>query len=199
MKRTLFGLVASVAMMGTFIAAQDSQPPSPGQSSSPIAREQTRSADTSKSSDTTVTGCLVQGSSPNVFLLQDAKVAETGITSSASGYSSSSPRSSASASGMESGASASSTMSEHLAYRLETGAGTRDADFKTNLNHQVSITGTAEPRSSSSSSSSMSSSSSSSSMSGNASSSSQKIDEKTLPKLTAKSVLKLADTCSVAG
>jgi hypothetical protein len=188
MKRTLFGLVASVAMMGTFIAAQDPQPPSPGQSSAPAPREQARPAEPSssmKTSDTTITGCLVQGSSPNVFLLQDAKVAETGITSSASGYSSSSSSASSSASKMANGAA--SAASERLAYRLETGAGTRDADFKTNLNHQVSITGTAEPRSSSSS------------MSASASSASQKIDDKMLPKLTAKSVLKLADTCSVAG
>jgi hypothetical protein len=208
MKRTFFGLLVSVAMTGTMVAAQSSQAPSPGQSQAGRDQGMTPSS-ASSATDTTVTGCLVQGTDSDSYLLQDVKMttasasgyssgagASASSPSSSSGASASNPSSASGASGSASSASGSqasrsasaSSATRGITYRLDEASGAKDLDFKTNLNHEVRLTGTLDR-------SSMSSSSSSSSASQSASAG-QKVDEKSLPKFSAKTVTKIADTCS---
>ena len=76
MKRTVFAFTASVVLAGTFVAAQSQNPQSPSDPSqqpqtSPSA-SQPSSQDRS-GSETRLTGCLMQGSSPNVFILDNAR------------------------------------------------------------------------------------------------------------------------------
>jgi hypothetical protein len=127
-----------------------------------------------------------------VFLIQDAR-ATTGSTttpSSSSSYSSGSAASQGAESNVAGAGGnpdasnlSSSTQAGHMTYVLEsaTGATTNPVDFKANLNHRVSIVGTAEAKAMP------------------VTKAGDKQDEKKLPKFTAKSVLSLADTCSAAG
>ncbi len=214
MKRNVSALIASFAMAGTFVAAQSSTPPTSTQPQSPATTQQPRTPsagagqqDRSASSaaqEMTLTGCLVQGSSPTVFILENAK---SGAASSASGAASS--------------ASAAST-AEGKSYVLASNA---SVDLRAQLNRQVRIVGTPDSMSSMSSPAASSSSgpsvgsstapgagssnssgsgaartpsagaasSSSSVQSAGASSSAQ---ERDLPKLTAKTVTRVADTCA---
>ena len=80
MKRNLFSVLASVVFAGAMVAAQDSpSPDSPRPpASAPSAPQAPQAAspvqDASKDADdVTVTGCLVQGSGPTVFILENAK------------------------------------------------------------------------------------------------------------------------------
>jgi len=170
MKQTILGVLASVAMSGAIVAAQDGRAPSPGESpsqppaaaaSQPAPREQAAPA-AAAATESTVTGCLVQGSGPTVFLLQDAKM---------------------SAAAPAAGASAS--LDRGTTYRLEAESGAKAVDFKTYLNRQVSITGKLDAKAPM--------------IAMPAEDGAKKIDEKTLGKLTATSLTKLADTCSAIG
>jgi hypothetical protein len=64
MKRQLFGVLAGVLTASAFLAAQGTQNPPP-QNAAP--------AQAMASADVTVTGCLTQGSSPTIFVLDNAK------------------------------------------------------------------------------------------------------------------------------
>ena len=144
MKRTLFGLFASLAVAGTLVAAQDVAAPPASSPQVPASQDQ-------KKPDTTLTGCLVQGSTPTIFILDDAKTSTDGPSV------------------------------KGKTYIVE--AANAPIDFKAQLNHRVSIVGIAELR-----------------LAAEApmpEGVGQKVNEKDLPKLSAKSVLKLADTCSV--
>ena len=153
MKRTLLGLFASVAMTGTLVAAQDGRAPSPVQLQMP---RDSGVADVSKNADTTVTGCLVQGSSPSVFLLEGVKASATVVT----------PSPSDAAEGAGASASVSATADRGATYRLESESGAKGVDFKTHLNHQVTITGITDAKATTV-----------------VAASDKKLDEKSLPKL----------------
>ncbi|MCC7009622.1 MAG: hypothetical protein IT184_12480 [Acidobacteria bacterium] len=156
----------------------------------------------------TVTGCLIQGSNPDTFLLENAKTSSGGsISSSARPSSGSASQPGASSSSMSSVASAGQT------YVID---GATSLNLKTQVNHQVTIIGTVasaagssigSPSSSgagygSAGSSSANPGSSAGSMSAPSSSSSSSAsahhDESKLARLTAKSVTKISDTCSSA-
>lgn len=172
MKRNVLSLVAGIAMAGTFVAAQAQQPavPVPTVPSAPQADAPREAA----KPDVTLTGCLVQGSSPTVFILENAK-------------------SSAADAGAVAGAS---TEAKGLSYLLSATAAS--VDLKSQVNHQVSITGVtekADARAMSPSTSSVAPAA----PSGEASASIDRmLSEKDLPKLSAKSVVKIGDTCSAA-
>ena len=81
MKDKLFGVFAVMAIAGTIVAAQDPQPPAPSPSPSPMSVPQSpsRAPSVAQPEDESLTGCLVQGSGPTVFLLENAKmVADVG-------------------------------------------------------------------------------------------------------------------------
>lgn len=62
MKRQIFGVIIGASLATALVTAQTQTPP-------PAAAPQG-----DKMKDVTVTGCLVQGSAPAVFLLEDAKI-----------------------------------------------------------------------------------------------------------------------------
>jgi hypothetical protein len=192
MKRNVFGVFASIVLAGTLVAAQGQQVPEPGSSpvppptspapavpqpptaappQAPAAAEPSRDSD----DDTTLTGCLIQGSGPTVYILDNAKVsADASSGSSAAGAP---------------GASASAD-TKGQRYLLEISA--PPDKIQPVLNSQVRIVGVAEKKDASSSASSSSSAAS-------ASGSEQNADEKDLPKLTAKSITRVSESCPAAG
>ena len=102
MKRIVIGLAGCLVAAGTFLAAQEAAPGQP-----PAAPQ--------KAQETTLTGCLVQGSSPSVFLLDNARM------------------------------NASDKSDKGKTYRLVAAAG-QDLNFKTWINHEVSVTGSADQK-----------------------------------------------------
>jgi len=131
MKKQLIGLAASLAFATSLVLAQSADPKnSPAQAKMPAP-------------EVVLTGCIVQGSGPTVFLLDNAR-----------------PQSDKVARGRT--------------YRLESVA--EDLDFHANLNKEVDITGVAEQKP--------------------APASGQKVAEKDLPKLSARSVAVLSDKCT---
>ena len=94
MKRNIFSVLASVVFAGALVAAQDSPSPSPDPApapresapaaapAAPAASQAPQAAqpapapaqDAKEVSEVTVTGCLVQGSGPTVFILENAKM-----------------------------------------------------------------------------------------------------------------------------
>jgi hypothetical protein len=197
MKRTLLSLIASLAVAGTFAAAQESQQPSsqprpsqeqqrdpsptPTPTPSPSSSSAAQSAQ--KEADVTLTGCLVQGSSPTVFILENAKTSTDAATA------------------------------KGKSYVIQAAAGT---DLKQHLNHQVRIVGSEASMSGAGSSSSPSMGAPSSpgasaqapsaqpaSPSSQASSAasqtpSRQTDERGLPRLSARTVTMVANTCPAA-
>jgi hypothetical protein len=193
MKRMLMGLLVSVATTGTMLAAQvpspgASQPVQPGQSQ-PSPRDPAMTPGAGTAADTTVTGCLVQGSGPNIFLLKDAKMTAAASATaprdmgSAAGSSSSSPADASSSASASAAADKSSVVDRGTTYRLDA-SGDKAVDFKTHLNHQVSLTGKIDSKAATTAA---------------AAGAVDKLDEKALAKFTATSVTKLADTCSAVG
>ena len=75
MPRNLFGVFASLVVAGTLVAAQESQSPTPSPSPAPQQQgaEPSQSNQQSSPDEMTLTGCLVQGSSANVYILDNAK------------------------------------------------------------------------------------------------------------------------------
>jgi hypothetical protein len=108
----------------------------------------------------TLTGCLVQGSGPNVFVLENAKTA----TASAS----------------EKGKS----------YVLAMAPGTTGVDFKGQLNRQVRIVGSADKMAAAASGAASGASASASAA--------IRVDEKDMPKLSARTIARVGDTCPSA-
>jgi hypothetical protein len=79
MKRAALSLILSFAVAGSLYAAEAQSPQSPpaapaaAQAPSPQSPAGVQ-ANQDKTTDITVTGCLIQGSAPNVFVLEDAKM-----------------------------------------------------------------------------------------------------------------------------
>jgi hypothetical protein len=92
MKRAALSLMLSFAVAGSLYAAQNPssqpQPPaSPGQSpSSPASPGAPGAQSGQKPADVTLTGCLVQGSGPNVFILEYAKASTDPTTAAGKSY-----------------------------------------------------------------------------------------------------------------
>jgi hypothetical protein len=71
MKRSVFGLIASLALATAFVAAQGTTQTPPAQGS---LTPQTSTDQTKKAADVDVTGCVIQGTAPTTFLLDNAKL-----------------------------------------------------------------------------------------------------------------------------
>ena len=149
MKRQVIGVLAGVLGATALIAAQGN------------AQQATADPQKTAGSDTTVTGCLTQGSSPAVFILSNARQRPEDKTEKAQDY-------------------------------VVIGA-SEDLPFAANLNHEVSVTGSADKASGSSSGSSMSSSASTSS---STMGQGQSKSEQNLPRFSAKTVTLVADRCT---
>ena len=139
MKQLALGLAASL-FSATALLAQGAPPPPPTQN--PPAAPQAQA----KVPDVTLTGCLIQGSSPTVFILENAKISKDDTNEKARTF-------------------------------VLASAG-EDLSFKPHLNHEVRVTGMAEAKVSP------------------ATQAGQKVEEKDLPKLSAKSVTMVADRCA---
>jgi hypothetical protein len=118
----------------------------------PSARSQ------SDADSVTLTGCLVQGSGPNVFVLENAKTS----TAAAS--------------------------DKGKSYVLAVAPGTTGVDFKGQLNRQVRIMGSADKMAAAASGAA----------SGASASAAIRIDEKDMPKLSARTIARVGDTCPSA-
>ena len=80
MKRAALSLMLSFAVAGSLYAAQaqspQAQPAAPAAAQAPAPQAPSVTVQTDKAAaDITLTGCLIQGSSPNVFVLENAKMA----------------------------------------------------------------------------------------------------------------------------
>lgn len=134
MKRSILGLIGSIVTASALVAAQTpAQDPAQPQTKAP---------------DTTVTGCLTQGSGPTVFVLGNAKMDAMDKTESAKSY--------------------------------VLVPATEDLAFASHVNHEVTVTGTSDGK-----------------IAPNPPAG-QKVAEKDLPKITAKSLTEIADRCTAA-
>jgi hypothetical protein len=133
MKRQVVGVLASVLAASALIAAQTGTTPP-------------QSATAKPSSDVTVTGCLTQGSSPAVFILDNARQKPDDKTEKAQSY--------------------------------VVVAAAEDLPFAANLNHEVSVTGSADAKVAT------------------PAPAGQKASEKDMPRFTAKNVTLVADRCT---
>ena len=88
MKRTVFCVTASMVLAGSFVIAQ-SQTPAPRDTPQPApsapSATQPSSQDRSEA-ETRLTGCLIQGSSPNVFILDNARMSTDAKTAEGKKY-----------------------------------------------------------------------------------------------------------------
>jgi hypothetical protein len=75
MKRQALAFVASLVCAGALVAAQSAPPP-----------PQTPAEPQQKPQEISVTGCLIQGSAPNVFVLENARVKPEDKTEKAATY-----------------------------------------------------------------------------------------------------------------
>jgi hypothetical protein len=148
MKRAALSLMLSFAVAGSLYAAQDPAP-RPEPAAAPAAQAPAAPAQPSqdKTSDITVTGCLIQGSAPNVWVLENAKMSTASATDKGKSY-----------------------------VVVVSGA----ADLKPHLNHQVRIVGAENAASRAAA------------PSGQAEG---KADEASFPKLNARTVTMVANTC----
>jgi hypothetical protein len=141
MKRQLIGVFASLMAASALIAAQGTATPPQQGTATPA-----QSATAKPSSDITVTGCLTQGSSPEVFILDNARQKPDDKTEKAQSY-------------------------------VVVGA-SEDLPFAANLNHEVSVTGSADAKSAA------------------AAPAGQKVAEQDMPRFSAKNVTLVADRCA---
>ena len=132
MKRSLFGLIGSLALASTLVAAQGTAQQPPTETQKPV--------------EVVLTGCIIQGSAPTIFILDNAKVDPA------------------------------DTAEKGRSYVIESAA--EDVVLKTHLNHQVKVTGIAEKKA--------------------LPAPGQKVEEKDLPKFSAKSATMVADRCTPA-
>jgi hypothetical protein len=132
MKRNLFGLIGSLALASSLVAAQGSAPQTPTETQKPV--------------EVVLTGCIIQGSAPTIFILDNAKVDPA------------------------------DTAEKGRSYMIESAA--EDVVLKTHLNHQVRVTGVAEKKP--------------------LPDPDKKVEEKDLPKFSAKSATMVADRCTPA-
>lgn len=146
MKRTAMGLLVGFALATSVVIAQST---SAGQQQQPPAQQPQTSQQPQKDRpDVTLTGCVTQGSSPSVFILDNARL------------------------------NADDRGEKGKIFMLV--AGTEDLNLSKNLNHEVTITGAADQKTMVTPTTG------------------QKVDEKDLPKLTAKSLTVVADKCTLA-
>jgi len=131
MKRQMFGVLAGVMAASALIAAQATSTPPPQQPDKP-------------SGDVTITGCLTQGSSPAVFILDNARQKVDDKTEKAESY-------------------------------VVVAAG-EDLPLAENLNHEVSVMGSAHVAS--------------------ATPPAGKVAEKDMPRFAAKTLTSVADRCT---
>ena len=136
MKRLLTALAVSLATASTFAMQQ----PPPAQQAPP-AQEQKAAAP-----EVALTGCLVQGSGPAIFVIENAKK------------------------------DAKSDTEKGVSYIVV--ASSPDLNLRTHLNHEVTITGQSDGKT--------------------APATGTKFEEKDLPKLTAKNVTMVSNTCALA-
>jgi hypothetical protein len=141
MNRLAIALTASLVAAPLVGAAQTQPPPTPQTTAQTQPAQQ-------KMPDIALTGCLVQGSAPNVFVFQDAK------------------------------RNVQDTTEKGMKYVVI--AGTEDLNLREHLNHAVRITGQADAKAAVTPPAG------------------QTVQEKDLPKLTAKSVTLVSNTCASA-
>jgi hypothetical protein len=134
MKRHVIGVFASVMAASALIAAQSGTTP-PQQS-----------ATAKPSAEVTVTGCLTQGSSPAVFILDNARQKPDDKTEKAQSY--------------------------------VLVAGSEDLPLPANLNHEVSVSGSADATVTT------------------PPPAGQKVTEKDMPRFSAKNITLVADRCT---
>jgi hypothetical protein len=126
------------------VAGVSAQNPPPTQAQNPPAQQ--AAPDQQKTEpEITLTGCLVQGSTPAVFIFENAKK---------------DPKD-----------------TNEAAVKFIVLASTEDLNLRSHLNHQVRITGVSDGRV--------------------APPTAKKVEEKDMPKLSAKSLTLVADTCAV--
>lgn len=89
MKRTVFSFTASMILAGSFVIAQSQTPQTPRDTPQPApsapSATQPSSQDRSDA-ETRLTGCLIQGSSPNVFILDNARMSTDAKTAEGKKY-----------------------------------------------------------------------------------------------------------------
>lgn len=139
MKTLVTALTACTLVVG--LSAQQTPPPS--QAAQPPQAPQTEQ----KPAEVTLTGCLVQGSGPAVFVFENVRKDPKSTTEPA------------------------------VKYMVVAAAA--DLNIRQHLNHEVRITGTPDTKV--------------------APPTSQKVEEKDLPKLTAKNITMVAETCTAPG
>jgi hypothetical protein len=143
MKRTALSLLGCLTVASGLVFAQGTPPPQqPQQQQNPPAQ------DKQQKPDVTLTGCVTQGSSPTVFILDNARL------------------------------NVDDRGEKGKIYMLVSAA--EDLNFAKHLNHEVSVTGTADQKTMATPATG------------------QKVEEKDLPKLSAKSLISVADKCSTA-
>ena len=140
MRSLVTALAVSSLVVGLGAQAQSTQPP-------PTPPQTGQTQQTQKPAEVTLTGCIVQGSGPTVFVFENARKDPKSTTEPA------------------------------LKYIVV--ASTPDLNVREHLNHEVRITGTPDMKV--------------------APPTTQKVEEKDLPKLTAKTITVVADTCSAPG
>jgi len=149
MKRQLIAFAGSLVMAAAVVAAQGTPPQGAPPQTPPASPNQPQrtvpEAKTGQTADVVLTGCLIQGTGPAIFLLDNAKI------------------------------SANDPAEHAQTYMLKTDA--EDVNFKTHLNHEVTITG------------------SSMAMKAAQPPAGKKADEKDLPTLSAKSLTMVSDRC----
>ena len=158
MTRTVFGSLAGILVATALVAAQSAPPTSappaqtqpvtqtpPRQAPPPVTTPSSQDKD-DKDMDVTLTGCIIQGSGPTVFVLDNAKTASQ------------------------------SAAEKGKTYVLA--ASGEDVDFLKNINHKVTVSGSAETKTAP------------------MPQPGQKVNEKHLPKLKAKTVVSIADSCT---
>lgn len=200
MRRNFSALLTSVALAGTFVAAQT---PTPGQSSQPSspASPASQAAERAEAAEATLTGCLVQGSGPNVFILENAKTSATDKTEGKSYVV------------MAAGSTVDLRGQLNRQVRVvgATGAMASPGQSSTpSAQPGQSPSSSATPSSQSPSSSpgqasspssagqAAGSSASPSSQAGQSARSAAEADEKDMPRLSAKSITRVADTCATS-
>jgi hypothetical protein len=86
MKLHVIGFVGSVALATAFLAAQEPRGQAPSPAPGGMDQNRPPAASTAKPADTTLTGCLIQGSSPTVFILENARKSATDKTEKGATY-----------------------------------------------------------------------------------------------------------------
>ena len=138
-----FVTAVAVCLVAVSLSAQN--PPPPTQAQTPPAQQAAAPDQQKTAPEITLTGCLVQGSTPAVFIFENAKK---------------DPKD-----------------TNEAAVKFIVLASTEDLNLRSHLNHQVRITGVSDGRV--------------------APPTAQKVEEKDMPKLSAKSLTLVADTCAV--